>query len=238
MRYVLLHAFPLDGSMWAEVAATLRAAGHEVMTPDLRGFGGASLGDDPPDLERMADDVLALLGDRPAILAGCSMGGYVALAIARRRPELVAGLALVDTKATADAQPARDNRERVAALAESGRDWSAGMLEGLLGETTRATRPEVMAFVRDGLARASGPTVAWAQRAMAARPDAREGLAALEIPLVVIVGDEDTVSPLAEQELILGAAASARLVVIPAAGHLTPLEAPEAVGAALLGLAP
>lgn len=238
MRYVLLHAFPLDAAMWSEVADLLSSAGHDVVAPDLRGFGRAPLGDDMPDLERMADDVVPLLDERPAILVGCSMGGYVALAIARRRPELVAGLALVDTKATADPQPARDNRERVAELAEAGGDWSAGMLEGLLGETTRVTRPDAVAFVRERLARAPGPTVAWAQRAMAARPDAREGLGALGVPIVVVVGDEDTVSPLAEQELILDAATSARLVVIPAAGHLTPLEAPEAVGAALLELAP
>lgn len=234
MRYLLLHAFPLDGSMWDEVAAALRAQGHEVIAPDLRGFGAAPLGDDAPDLERMVDDVIAALADVPAYIAGCSMGGYVALGVARRRPDLIAGLGLIDTKATADGDAARGNRERVAVLAETGADWSAGMIDNLLGATTRAERPDVVARVEAALATAPGPTVAWAQRAMAGRPDARETLSRVEGRVTVVVGDEDTMSPMAEQELIL-AAVPAILHVVAGAGHLTPLEAPSAVAAALLG---
>ena len=177
MRYLLLHAFPLDGSMWDEVAARLRAAGHDVQAPDLRGFGSRVLGDDAPDLDRMVDDVEGLLDGLPAIVAGCSMGGYVALGLARRRPDLVDALALVDTKATADSEPVRVKRERVAVLAESGGDWSAGMIEGLLGATTRSTRPGIVARVERALLSAPRATVAWAQRAMAGRADARATLA-------------------------------------------------------------
>ena len=131
--YLLLHAFPFDGSMWNEVAEELRADGHRVIAPDLRGFGHAPLGDDAPDLQRMVEDVVSLL-DEPAVIVGCSMGGYVALGIAGDRPDLVQALALVDTKATADGGVARDNRERIAVLAETGGDWSAGMIDGLLGQ--------------------------------------------------------------------------------------------------------
>lgn len=242
MRYLLLHAFPLDGSMWDQVGAALRAQGHEVIAPDLRGFGAAPLGDDDPDLERMVDDAIIALAGEPAIIAGCSLGGYVALGIARRRPDLVAALALVDTKATADADDARAQRERVAVLAEAsdggGSDaWSAGMIDKLLGITTRAKSPGVVARVESCIAAAPGPTVAWAQRAMARRPDARDALRAIAAPVLVIVGDEDTVSPMAEQELMLAVAPGATLCVIPGAGHLTPLEAPAAVAEALAALA-
>ena len=235
-RYLLLHAFPFDGAMWDSVADRLRAGGHEVLAPDLRGFGRAPLGDRGAAIDVMVDDMLALLGDEPAVVAGCSMGGYVALGIAACRPDLVAALALVDTKATADPDAARAHRERVAGLAEDGDDWSAGMIDGLLGETTRRTRPDVVAAVERVLAEAPRATVAWAQRAMAARSDARASLAMLTAPVAVVMGEEDTMSPLAEQELIREAVPHAAWVPIPSAGHLTPLEAPDAVAAALLGL--
>ena len=235
-RYLLLHAFPFDGAMWDSVAELLRAEGHAVLAPDLRGFGSAPLGDRHPAIDVMVDDMLALIGEEPAVIAGCSMGGYVALGIATRRPDLVAALALVDTKATADPEAARAHRERVAGLAEDGGDWSAGMIDGLLGETTRRTRPDVVAAVERVLAEAPRATVAWAQRAMAARSDARASLAMLTAPVAVVMGEEDTMSPLAEQELIREAVPHAAWVPIPSAGHLTPLEAPDAVAAALLGL--
>ena len=235
-RYLLLHAFPFDGKMWEFVAELLRAEGHEVIAPDLRGFGSAPLGQRSPAVGVMVDDVLALIGEEPAVIAGCSMGGYVALGIAARRPDLVAGLALVDTKATADLEGARVLRERIAGIAEEGGDWSAGMIDGLLGETTRRTRPDLVAAVEGAIAVAPRATVAWAQRAMAARPDARASLALLTAPVAVVMGEEDTMSPLAEQDLIREAVPHAAWVPIPSAGHLTPLEAPEAVAGALLGL--
>ena len=236
-RYLLLHAFPFDGAMWDDVADALRGQGHEVIAPDLCGFGRAPLGDRTPGIAVLVDDVLGTLGERPAVVAGCSMGGYVALGIAQRRPDLVAALVLIDTKATADLQEARAHRERIAAVAETGGDWSAGMVDGLLGSTTRRTRPDLVARVEETLAAASPTTVAWAQRAMAARSDTRGALAMLTAPVAVIMGEEDTMSPLPEQELILEAVPHARWVPVPGAGHLTPLEAPEAVAAVLMGLA-
>ncbi|MFM1964544.1 MAG: hypothetical protein RL134_269 [Actinomycetota bacterium] len=236
-RYLLLHAFPFDGAMWDDVADQLRAQGHEVLAPDLRGFGQAPLGDRAPAIGALVDDMLDVMGERPAVIAGCSMGGYVALGIAARRPDLVAALALVDTKATADPEQARAHRLRIAEAAEAGEAWWAGMVDGLLGETTRRTRPDLVARVEGVLETASPRTVAWAQRAMAARPDSREPLAMLTAPVTVIMGEEDTMSPLAEQELILEAVPHARWVPVPGSGHLTPMEAPEAVAAALMQMA-
>ncbi|MEY3734078.1 MAG: hypothetical protein RL347_1437 [Actinomycetota bacterium] len=234
--YLLLHAFPFNGSMWDDVADRLRADGHVVVAPDLRGFGHVPLGDDAPDLQRMVEDVVSLLGE-PAVIVGCSMGGYVALGIARSRPDLVQALALVDTKATADGDFARGNRERIAMLAETGDDWSAGMIDGLLGETTREARPDAVARVTGVLADAPRATVAWAQRAMAHRSEALDVLRDLDAPVLVVVGDQDTMSPMPEQDLIVEACTDVRLVVIPDCGHLSPLEAPSEVAAALTSLA-
>lgn len=232
-RFLLLHAFPLDGSMWDGVAEALRADGHVVLAPDLPGFGSARLPSDRPDIVTMAGQVLTQLGESPACIVGCSMGGYVAFAVARRRPDLVAALGLVDTKATADGVAARTHREHVAALAESGGDWSAGMIEGLLGETTRSTRPDTVAHVQRALVHASPAGVSWAQRAMAARPDAQDVLSALTVPVLVVWGEEDTLSPWSEQQIMIDAASHATVVRIPGAGHLSPVESPTAVAGAL-----
>lgn len=235
--YLLLHAFPFAGAMWDSVARSLRRDGHVVHAPDLRGFGACPLGAQAPDLELMVDDLLPLMGADRTIVVGCSMGGYVALALAQRRPDSMAALALVDTKATADGEGARVHRERIAGLAESGGDWSAGMMDGLLGVTSRATRPDVVQRVENQLADAERASVAWAQRAMARRPDATGTLAALDVPVLVVMGEEDTMSPLTEQHIIAEAAADSRIVIIPEAGHLSPLEAPNEVAAALAALA-
>ncbi|MEK9810307.1 MAG: alpha/beta fold hydrolase, partial [Candidatus Nanopelagicales bacterium] len=166
-----------------------------VLAPDLPGFGSAQLPAADPAIDCFVDAILPVLNDEPAVVAGCSMGGYVALGIARRRPELVEALALVDTKATSDAPAAREGRERTAGLAEAGEDWSVGMITGLLGETTRARRPDAVRRVESVLATANAATVAWAQRAMAARPDSRDVVAALDVPILVVMGEEDTMSP-------------------------------------------
>lgn len=117
---VLLHAFPLNASMWsAQLDGLPGTTGHEarVLAPDQRGFGGTELGTGEPSLDAVADDVALLLdaaGIERAVIGGLSMGGYVALAFARRHPRRMAGLLLANTKATADTDTARANRERIA----------------------------------------------------------------------------------------------------------------------------
>jgi pimeloyl-ACP methyl ester carboxylesterase len=238
---VLLHAFPLERSMWSPVVARLSAAGVPVITADLPGLGGSPLPDGPPSLDVSADAVAALL-DRlavpRAVVCGVSMGGYVALAIARRHPARPAGLGLIDTKAQADADEARANRERIAlaVLGEAGNRALAPMIDGLLGPTSHAARPEVVERVRAGLAAARPQGVAWSQRAMAARPDATGLLAAIGVPVAVLVGAEDALTPPAVAHDLVAGLPDAVLSVLPRVGHLSPIEDPDAVAAALLAL--
>lgn len=238
---VLLHAFPLDRSMWRPVAERLRAATVPVILVDLPGLGESPLPAGPPDLTTSAASVVDLLdrhGIRRVVVVGVSMGGYVALALARGWPERLAGLALVDTKAEADGDEARANRERVAAAVEgeAGTDALTPMIDGLLGATTRATRPDVVDRVRAGLLAARPAGVAWSQRAMAARPDSSGLLAGIGCPVAVLVGDEDGLTPPAAAQAMAAALPDAVLTVLPRAGHLSPLEAPDGVAAALLAL--
>jgi pimeloyl-ACP methyl ester carboxylesterase len=170
--------------------------------------------------------------------AGVSMGGYVAMAMARRHPGRVAGLALIDTKADADAPEARANRERIAAAVtgDAGTRALAPMLDTLIGASSHAARPEVVRRVREQLAAAPPAGVAWSQRAMAARPDCWQLLAGLEVPVAVLVGEEDVLTPPSAAAAMAAGTRDAVLGVLPRAGHLTPLEAPAAVAEALLAL--
>jgi len=228
---VLLHAFPLSSAMWMDQRNGLAEVAR-VVTPDLRGFGGSQLGHDDPSLDHVADDVAAML-DRMSlstvVLGGLSMGGYAAMAFARRHPQRLRALVLADTKATADPTPAREKRERIAARldAESATDALVDeVLPALCGPTTLRERPLVLGRVK-GLVEAAPPlAAAWAQRAMAARPDSLDTLGSLQVPALVLRGDEDELSTQADAEAMVDALADAHLEVLAGSGHLSAVEVP------------
>lgn len=237
---VLLHAFPLSSAMWLEQRNALSDV-CRVITPDQRGFGGSPLGEDPPSLDAAADDVAELLDrlelDR-VVLGGLSMGGYVAMAFLRRHPGRVSALVLADTKATADPDAARANRERIAAAVESDESSTVlvdDVLPALLGTTTSTSRPLVSGRVRALVQAAPASAVAWAQRAVAARPDSLDTLRAFAGPALVVVGSEDALSPPADAETMAAALPDGRLVVLQEAGHLTAVETPEAFNEVVAG---
>ncbi|MFF5532343.1 alpha/beta fold hydrolase [Streptomyces cinerochromogenes] len=240
--FVLLHALPLDSAMWRAQARELTALGHRVLAVDQRGFGRAPLGSAPPSLDLAADDLAAALdrqGIDRVVLAGCSMGGYTALAFLRRHPGRVRALALLSTRAAADTAEAAARR---AGFARAMRDPAArGRLveattPALLGATSRTRRP---ALLRDLLAtvRAADPeSVAWAQEAIAARPDGLDVLRATDVPALVVAGAEDELVSAAEARATADALPRGRLVVLPGVGHLPPLEAPGEVTRLLTAL--
>jgi pimeloyl-ACP methyl ester carboxylesterase len=229
---VLLHAFPLSSAMWLEQREGL-AVRFRVITPDLRGFGGSPLGSDEPSIDAMADDVVQLLDDRGlerAIIGGLSMGGYVTLSLCRRHPERVLGAVLADTKATADTEAARGGRLRTAERLEA--DGNVGvlledLLPKLVGPTTMRHRALVYGRVR-GLVQSAPPhAAAWAQRAMAARPDSMGELGAFRTPALVLHGAEDEIITEDEARAMAEALPNAELIMIPRAGHLTAVEQPQ-----------
>ena len=236
---VLLHAFPLSSAMWLDQLTAL-SAHCRVVTPDLRGFGGSDLGSDEPSLEAAADDVVALLDrldlDR-VILGGLSMGGYVAMTLLRRHADRISGLLLADTKAGADPDPARANRERIAQAVLADADATVladEVLPTLVGPTTISDRPQVYGRVREMVQAAPAAAVAWAQRAMAARPDSFEILRACQVPALVVVGEEDGLSPPSDAQAMATALPNSAIVTIPAVGHLSAVEDPEAFNTAVI----
>lgn len=237
---VLLHAFPLSSAMWLAQREGLGGV-CRVITPDQRGFGGSDLGGDEPSLDVCADDVAQLLDrldlDR-VVLGGLSMGGYVAMAFLRRHPDRVSGLVLADTKASADPEPARANRERIASavLADATSTVLVDeVLPALIGSTTATSRPMVVGRVRGLVQAAPAPAVAWAQRAMAERPDSFDTLRAFDRPALVVVGEEDVLSPVADAQAMADALPQGTLAVLPEAGHLTAVETPETFSAEVAG---
>ena len=234
MRVLLLHAFPLDHRMWAMPAQALAEAGHEVVVPDLPGFGGTSLLPGEPSLVAVADAIAAEHLREPAVVAGLSLGGYVLMQLLRGHAASVRGAMLLDTKASADTEAAVANRLRIAAAADGdpaglGRLLRTALLPGLL-----APESPSRTLVTSWLDEAPAPAVAWYQRAMAARQDAHVALADFTGPSLVLWGELDEVSPRAEQESMLAALRSARHVVVPQAGHLSAVEQPVAVSDAML----
>jgi pimeloyl-ACP methyl ester carboxylesterase len=230
---VLLHAFPVSSAMWADQVAELSGLAT-VLTPDQRGFGGRPLGGDEPSLDHVADDVAALLdrdGLDDVVLGGLSMGGYVAMAFLRRHPGRVRALLLADTKATADPPPAHEKRLAMAERLD--REGTSdvlveAVLPGLTGATTARDRPEVSARVRAMVEAAPAAGAAWAQRAMAARPDSLGTLREVRVPTLVVRGDEDGLSSADDVAAMAAALPDGRLVTLPGAGHLSNLEVPGA----------
>ncbi|MDR2986027.1 MAG: alpha/beta hydrolase [Nocardiopsaceae bacterium] len=235
---VLLHAFPLDARMWDPVRAPL-AERFRVITPDQRGLGRSPLPETStePSLDDAARDVLALLDkldlDR-VVLGGCSMGGYLAMAVLRRAPERVGGLVLIDTKAAADTPEAAEAREALAKRVEDEgvAGWLADAnLPALLADTASN---DVRARVRELIDAQPPEGVAWAARAMRTRPDSLAVLRDADIPALVLVGEHDALTPLEAASAMVDALPNATLSVLPDAGHLTPLEAPAGVVEAIL----
>jgi pimeloyl-ACP methyl ester carboxylesterase len=235
---VLLHAFPLDSRMWRPVVELL-PDDVPVVLVDAPGFGESTAQE--PGLDALAVEVVAAirqLGVDEAVVAGLSMGGYLAMAIAETAPGLLAGIGLLSTKASADPEPARDKRLEMAAAAERGETGVAvGMLEGLLGESTRESSPAVVQQVREWLRDAPAAGLVWAQRSMAAREDRHQALQDLpeELPALVLRGAEDPLMAAADAEA-MAAALGVEVVEVPRCGHLAALEQPEAVAKALADL--
>jgi pimeloyl-ACP methyl ester carboxylesterase len=237
---VLVHAFPFSAEMW-RFQLEHAPGGWRFIAPDLQGFGGTERrSGDGPTMDDFAADVEGLLDalgiDRAAI-GGLSMGGYITFALFRRAPERFAAMVLADTRAPADTPEGRQGRAALATLVrEKGATGAADqLLPKLLGETTRRSRPEVVARARAIIEACAPDAIVDAIQALLGRPDSTPDLARIGCPTLIIVGDEDVITPLKDSESMHGAIAGSQLVVLPGTGHLSNLEVPEVFSNALGG---
>lgn len=244
---ILLHAFPLSAEQWLPQLNRV-PPGCRIVAPDLRGFRGVGpafedVGLEGVSIDGYASDVLALMTHleiERAVVAGSSMGGYVAFAMLRRAPARVSGLLLANTRAAADSPEGRANRDRLIALV--GREGSAAIAREmgpkLLGATTQREQPD-LADAIDRMIRMNSPeAIAAALAAMRERPDSTPRLPTITCPTTIVTGDEDTIILPAESASMHAAIPGSRLIVIPKVGHLSNVEGSDLFSTVLASAVP
>jgi len=235
---VLVHGFPLDHSMWAGQMDVL-ARRWRVIVPDLRGFGQSGVTDGTVTMEQFADDLAALLDHlqirEPVVLCGLSMGGYIAFAFWRKHAARLRGLILCDTRSAADTPEGAAGRQAMAdrVLKEGPRSVVEMMAPKLFSPKTLAERPQLAEAMKQVMLRTDPRGIAAAARGMAQRPDATPDLPKIACRTLVLVGEDDAISPAAEMRGIAERIPQARLAIIPRAGHMAPLERPAEVNQAI-----
>jgi 3-oxoadipate enol-lactonase len=235
---LFIHGFPFDRHMWDPQVEALKG-GWRLLVPDLKGFGSSEAPDNRSSytVDSYADELKAVLDDAgadKAVLVGLSLGGYIALAFMRKFPEAVTALVLANTRAEAD--PPEGIEKRTNQQNQVSSEGTAGLIEAmpgaLLSEKTKANHPDVADRLRGTM---DNPPAGYigALETMKQRPDSSAGLANIKVPTLVLVGEDDPLIPPDASRSLHEAIGGSRLVVIPEAGHVSNLEAPEAFTKAL-----
>lgn len=230
---VLLHPFPANHKFW-KPAAPLLSSRYQLITPDLRGHGASGIGVGPATMEKHAADLLRVCeaaGVQRAIFMGVSIGGYVMFEFWRRYRERVQTLILCDTRAQADTPEGRASRLKAAddVLKRGPAMFLDEMVQKLLGATTKARRPDLVSTARAMLGEMTPAGIAAVQRGMAERPDSVPTLKTISVPVLIMVGEEDTLTPVSDAELMRTHIKESRLATVPKAGHFAPFEQHEVV---------
>jgi len=225
---ILLHPFPANHEFWLPVAEAL-ATRYRLVLPDLRGHGESAIGEGPATMEKHAADIARVMDDAnigSAPLVGVSIGGYVLFEFWRKYRGRVAALGLCNTKAPTDSPEARAGRLQAAndVLDRGNEPFFESMIPKLLGKTTREMRPDLVDGAVRMMRQMSPEDVAQVQRGMAARPDSVETLKTINVPTLLVTGDEDLMTGVNEAELMRQQIPDSELRVIPKAGHYSPWE--------------
>ncbi len=238
---IFLHGFPLDHSMW-RYQLDYFVSHYRCIAPDLRGFGGTTALAQPDkatslSIDTFAEDIVALMdhvGAKQASIVGLSMGGYIALAIWRKLAtrKRVRSLVLVNTRAAGDTAETKAGRKRQAELIQTDgvRPYADEMLPRLLAPENIVKRGHE---VRHMIERTNPDTLVNTIGALAARKDMVEWLRRVQVPTLAIVGEHDVISPVSDSQLIQREIDKAKIAIVPNAGHLSPLENPQAFNEAM-----
>lgn len=226
---LLIHGFPLNSNLWEPQMEDLRDVAR-VLAPDLRGHGLSAPGKEPYSVALMAEDCLGLLEavgvQEPVVVCGHSMGGYVAFEFFRQFPEWVSALILVSTRATPDTEEAKAKRDEMAQRAhdEGVAIVAHDMLPSLFAPVNYEEDEELVDFVRDMMESTSLKGMAGALQAMKERPDSTPTLADIDVPVLIVHGEEDQILSMEDAEAMYDGIEDAELVVVSRAGHVPNLE--------------
>jgi 3-oxoadipate enol-lactonase len=228
---VLLHPFPVTHEFWMPVAEAL-ATRYRVVLPDLRGHGDSGIGEGPATMEKHAADIARVMDDADvgrAWLVGVSIGGYALFEFWRKHRGRVAALGLCNTKAQADGPQACAERLQAAndVLDRGTEPFFESLIPRVMAKTTREMRPDLVDGALRMMRKLSGEDVAQVQRGMAARPDSVETLKTINVPTLLVTGEEDVITGMNEAELMRQHIPGSQLRVIPKAGHYSAWEQPE-----------
>lgn len=234
---VLLHPFPCHHEFWNPIAPTLTSR-YRLILPDLRGHGDSEIGEGPAFIAKHAADLACVLdasGVGKAALVGCSIGGYILFEFWRRFRSRVTAMVIVDSRPQPDTPEARSNRLKAAAtvLEQGTEPFFESMIPKLMGPTTLSTRPDLVDGARRMMRKMSAEDVSQVQRGMAERADSVGDLKTVDVPTLIAIGEEDSLSTAADGELMRQHILGSQFKVIPKAGHYAPYEQPEAVGTLL-----
>jgi 3-oxoadipate enol-lactonase len=230
----LLHPFPARHEFWLPAAQALTSR-YRIILPDLRAHGESDAGEGPATMEKHATDLMRVLDDAQvgrAVLGGVSIGGYILFEFWRRFRDRVAALVLSCTRPQADTQDARNTRLKTAEdVLDRGTEWFADlMIPKLIGASTREARPDLVDGAKRMMLRMSPQDIAQVQQGMAERPDSVATLKTINIPTLLLLGEEDPIATMADGELMRQHISGSRLSTIPKAGHFAAWEQPDAVG--------
>jgi pimeloyl-ACP methyl ester carboxylesterase len=227
---ILLHPFPVNHEFWLPVAERLGTR-YRLVLPDLRGHGDSGVGEGPATMEKHAADIASVMDNAEigrAPLVGVSIGGYALFEFWRNHRDRVAALGLCNTKAGADGPEARARLQAANDVLERGTEpFFESMIPKVLANTTREMRPDLVDGALRMMRKMSPNDVAQVQRGMVARPDSIETLKTINVPTLLVTGDEDAVTGVNEAELMRQHIPGSKLRVIPKAGHYSPWERPE-----------
>jgi|SRR5271163_905514 len=231
---VLLHPFPCHHEFWNPVAGALESR-YRLILPDLRGHGESEIGEGPALMQKHARDVarvLDALDISKAAFIGCSIGGYILFEFWRHFRARVNSLALCDTRPQADTGEARASRLKAAAsvLEQGTEPFLENLIPKLMGRTTVSSRPDLVDGARAMMREMSAEDISLVQRGMAERPDSVADLPTINVPTLIVIGEEDVLSTVADGELMRQNISGGQLKVVAKAGHYSPWEQPEAVG--------
>ena len=228
---VLLHPFPVNHEFWLPVAEPLSAR-YRLVLPDLRGHGESEAGDGPATMEKHAADIVRVMDDAGvgrAAMIGVSIGGYALFEFWRQHRGRISALVLCNTKAPADGAEARAARLQAAndVLERGAGPFFESMIPKLFGETTREARPDLVDGALRMMRVMSPENIAQVQRGMAERPDSIDTLKTINVPTLLVTGNEDIMTGVNEAELMRQHIPGSQLRVIPKAGHYSPWEQPQ-----------
>ena len=220
---VLLHPFPAHHGFWLPAVQALLPR-YRVILPDLRAHGDSEAGEGPATMEKHAKDLARVCDDAGvgrAVFAGVSIGGYILFEVLRCYPERIAGLILSGTRPQADTPEGHNARLKAAEdVIERGTEWFVDhMIPKLLGQTVRGSRPDRVREIRDMMLKMSPQDIAQVQRGMAERPDSISTLKTINVPTLLLMGEEDQLAPPSDGELMRQHIRGSRVMVIPKAGH-------------------